>query len=389
MIPKTLESGRLGTVGGTGSFRGRLKALSVVDILNFLRALNRKGLLSFLAEGMQIGLYLRDGRVVHATSARDADRLSELLLRWGVITRSQHEETMRRAAGGERIGKALVGSGGVTPRGLLEARLRQVRQIALSLFDWDSGEFVFLEGEAPEDEGITVDLSILDLLVEGIRSVRTPGLFRERMPSPDWVFEPLPVEERKVTVPLEPHEEYVLRLVDGTRTVSAITATAEFPDLETLRILFLLFSVGYLKMKAMPGRDVEEGAPGQAIDEILRRYNLMLGRVHDYMMKEVGPISEPLLEKSLREMKGEHPVLFSRASLGGDGTIDGALLQENLRGLSEGRRRATLVQGLNELLYSELLVLRRALGVEHEGRVLRAIREVSPRGGAAGAGEPR
>lgn len=359
---------------GSGQFRGRLKALSVADILIFLRGLNRNGLLSLSAQGVAIGLYLREGRVVHATSTRESDRLTELLLREGAITGAQLEVALRRAAGGERIGKALVACGAVTPRGLMEARLRQVRQIALSLFEWDAGEFVFAEGEAPSDAGLAVDLSLLDLVVLGVRALRSPALLRERMPSPDWIFEPLPAADRKVEVALEPQEEAVLRLVDGTRTLQAVVAAAEFPETETLRVLFMLFSIGYTKMKPQPGADVDDRIEGEPIEEIIRRYNGMLGRVYQYMTREIGPISEHLLVKSLRAMKGDHPILFSRASLGGDGTIDIDLIQENLRGLTPARRRETVVSGLNELLYSELLVLRRALGAEHEGRLLRTLR---------------
>lgn len=360
---------------GSGIFRGRLRALSVADILGFQRGLNRRGLLSFAAEGVVIGLYLRDGNVIHATSTRDGDRLTELLLRDGALTSAQLEVALRRAAGGERIGKALVASGAVTPRGLMEARLRQVRQIALSLFEWGSGEYVFMEGEAPPDEGLMVELPLLDLVVRGIRSLRTPAILRERISSPDWVFEPIPAAERRVTVALEPQEDSVLRLVDGTRSVEAIVAAAEFPEAETLRVLFLLFCVGYTKMKTQPGAPTGDRPEDEPIEAIVGRYNGMLGRVYQYMTREVGPISEHLLAKSLRAMKGDHPVLFSRSSLGGDGTIDPEVIQENLRGLSPARRREAVVQGLNELLYAELLVLRRTLGVEHEGRLLRTLRD--------------
>ena len=58
-------------------FRGRLKALSCADVLEFLRVLNRRGLLSLATEGASIGLYLREDRMVHATSSRSGDRLSE------------------------------------------------------------------------------------------------------------------------------------------------------------------------------------------------------------------------------------------------------------------------------------------------------------------------
>ena len=360
----------------TGSFRGRLKALSIADILEFLRGLNRAGLLSVATESMAIGLYLGRQKVVHATSTRDADRLTEFLLRAGRIDQEAYDAVMRRAAAGQRIGKALVDTGALSPRDLMEARRALSRQIALSLFEWDSGEFVFFEGEEPHEEGMEVELPILDLIVEGVRSVRTLSLFGERMPSPDWVFAEIPPAARKVEAALEPQEEHVLRLVDGRRTVAAIAEASDFSDLETRRILFLLFSIGYLKMDAHAEADDEVSR--EEIGGIVQHYNALLGQVHHALMRDVGPIGEHLLAKALREMRGAHPVLFSRAALGGDGTLDGAVLSENLRGLSTDRRRDALVQGLNELLYSELLVLRRTLGPEQEGRILRSFRSSGP-----------
>jgi len=356
-------------------FRGRLKTLSCADILEFLLVLNRRGLLSFSAEGATIGLYLRDGRIVHATSTREADRLSDLVLRRELITREQYDQVMRHAAAGEKLGKALVERGGLTPRGLMEARLHQVTRIAVSLFEWEDGEFIFVEGEEAGDEGVEVDLPIAAALVEGIRSVRNPALFRRRMPFDWWVFEAIPEGERRLAVSLEPHEVYVLRLVDGRRTVGAIGAQSEFGEPETLRTLFLLFIVGCLKMKAQPGSEDGDAAAAGGLAGIVRRYNDMFGMVYQYLMKEVGPISEHLLARSLRELEGVYPVLFHRASLGGDGTVDADLLQENVRSLSGPPGRSVLIQGLNELLYAELYVLRKTLGPQHEGRILRAFRE--------------
>jgi len=357
------------------TFRGRLKALSLADILEFLRVLNRKGLLTVTTEGTTINLYLRSGAVVTGDSTRASDRLTELLLRWGRLNREQYEDTMRRAAGGERIGKALIAGGHLTPRDLMEARLRQVKLIALSLFEWESGEFVFVEGEECHDSGLEVHLPITDLIVEGIRSLRAPSLFKRRMPSPDWVLEPIPEVDRKTEVALESHEESVLRLVDGVRSIGEIAEISEFPELETLRVLFLLLSIGYMKAKAQAGPDAEDEAARQEIFGIVEGYNRMFGQVYQYLMREVGPISEHLLLKSLHELEGAYPVLFNHATLGGDGTMDSALLQENLSRLGATPKRELLVQGLNELLYAELLILRKTLGAEHEGRILKAFRE--------------
>jgi len=58
-----------------------LKALSSADILEFLRVLNRKGLLTLATDGTTINLFLRAGAVVHATSTRASDRLTDWLHR--------------------------------------------------------------------------------------------------------------------------------------------------------------------------------------------------------------------------------------------------------------------------------------------------------------------
>ncbi|HEU4402325.1 MAG TPA: DUF4388 domain-containing protein [Candidatus Polarisedimenticolia bacterium] len=370
------------------SIRGRLKALSIADLLEFLRHLNRPGLLSVTAEGTAIGLYLSAGRVVHATSTCDADRLTSLLLRWGWLSPEQHDETMRRAAGGERIGKALVQSG-LAPRRLMEARLRQVRGIAGSLFEWDAGEFVFLEGETPPEEGITVDLSLTEVVVEGIRSVRNLRLFRERLPSRDWVFEAIPAGERRVSVPLQPHEEYVLNLADGTRTIGEIHEVSEFPELETLRVLFLLYVTGCARAKAQTGADTIQDEARDEVTGMVQRYNARLALLYRHLAREVGPITDHLLMNSLRALQESRPALFARATLGGDGTIDGERLLESLRGIGAGQRREALIEGLNELLYSEMLIVRKVLGPEHEKRILRAFGDLDADAGVpvVGGGE--
>jgi len=367
-------------------FRGRLKALSCADILDFLRVLNRRGLLSFSGEGASIGLYLRDGRIVHASSTRSSDRLSDLLVRWGLISSEQYDLVMRRAAGGERLGKALVDGGGLSPRDLVQARLRQVAQIAVSLFEWEDGEFVFSEGESPPDEGVEVGLPIDTVLVEGIRSVRNLALFRRRMPFDDWIFEAIPGAEGRRGVVLDPHEAYVLRLVDGRRSLGEIGATSEFGEPETLRSLFLLFILGCLKMKGQAPAEAGAGA-SDGLDGIVRRYNDMFGLVYQYLMKEVGPISDHLLGRALRDLEGSHPALFHRASLGGDGTVDPGLLRQNLGAHARHPQRDALIEGLNELLYAELLIVRKTLGPQHEGRILRVFKDARlqepPAGGPA------
>ena len=57
-----------------------------------------------------------------------------------------------------------------------------------------------------------------------------------------------------------------------------------------------------------------------------------------------------------------------------DGSLDEAAVERNLAHLPEESRRSTLVDALNELLYADLLAVKRTLGADHETAIVRELR---------------
>lgn len=357
-----------------GSFSGRLKALSISDVLEFLRVLNRRGVLILREGGREVSAQVRDGHITALVSNQDVGILSEFLLRMGWITPEQHEAVAERERNGERPARVLIESGALTPKGVWEALRKQAQQIMNELFEWERGEFQFKEGQEIPGSSMDLGLPILEVVGEGIRSVRNTGLFVERMPSDQSVFESIPTAERKNSLPLEPHERYVLALVDGERSLTEVVRCSELGRMETLRVVFLLFSTGYLKMRAFPAP--APGASEQGLLPLIRRYNEMFAFLHGYLVKEVGPIGEAILSRYLVDQRKQQPALLSEQKLGRDGTLDERLLQKSLRELGNGSGSERLVDGLNELLYAELLAIRRTLGSQHEGRAVQGLREL-------------
>ncbi len=357
-----------------GNFSGRLKALSISDVLEFLRVLNRCGILVLRDSDRQVSLQVREGVVVAAASRGDAGSLAGFLLREGQLTREQFESLQERERNGERVGRVLIEAAILTPKGMWEALRRQARAMVLDLFEWEQGDFQFREGEGVTGSGLEVGLPILDLIAEGIRSVRQVRLFSQRMPSGSSVFEPIPAAERKVSLPLEPHERYVLDLIDARRSLSQVTQASEIGEPETLRVIFLLFSVGYLKMRALQPAPAE--VPDAEALSLLRRYNEMFGFLLHYLVKEVGPIGEAVMGRYFEDQRKSQGALLSGQRLGRDGTLDEGLLLRNLSSLEDGNRMEKLVDGLNELLYAELLAVRRTLGANHEGRAVQGLRDL-------------
>ena len=102
----------------------------------------------------------------------------------------------------------------------------------------------------------------------------------------------------------------------------------------------------------------------------------MFTYIFSYMMKEVGPIAEHVLEKYLREVREANDLLLHKVTLTKDGTLSEEPLLRNVQMLSGKSQLEALVKGLNEFLYSGQLAVKRTLGADHEAIVIRRLNEI-------------
>ena len=355
-----------------GGLKGQISELPVPDILQHLRQSQATGILTLVAGGARKALYLKDGRVVFASSNLPNDRLGEILLREGKITVEEYEASIKAITKGKRQGKVLVEMGALSPKDLWEGVQFQVKEIVYTVFQWDEGQFHFEESTLPEKERITVDLDIQDLILAGLRRVDAGGRLQSRYPETDSVLErALP----DVPSPLEPYETHVLRLIDGERSVLDICRESEIGDNETMKVLYALVATGVARVKGKKVVTLDQDfVPVDTIYSVLDSFNQMYSHIFKYMVREVGPIAENVLEKYLGTLRDGRKDVFGGVKLQKDGTLDVAVVERNLSKFPEEQRRSLLVDGLNELLYAELLAIKRTLGAEHEAAIVKALK---------------
>jgi Domain of unknown function (DUF4388) len=356
-----------------GGLKGVLSQLPLPDILQHLRLASVTGILSLVAGGARKALYVKDGRVVFASSNLPNDRLGEILLREGKITIEEYETSIKAISKGKRQGKVLVEMGALSPKDLWEGVQFQVKEIVYSTFQWDDGQFHFEESSLPEKERITVDLDIMDLILVGIRRVDASGPMQQRYPDGDMLLERVGDEVPRA---LEPYEVHVLRLVDGERSVLEVCRESEIGDNETQKVLYALFATGLVRAKGKKVYALDQDfVPEDTLYTVLNSFNQMYGYVFRYMVREVGPIAENVLEKYVGGLRESRKDVFGSVKLQKDGTIDPAVVERNLNRFPEDQRRGLLVDALNELLYAELLAVKRTLGAEHEASIVRAFKD--------------
>lgn len=362
-----------------GTFKGRISPLNLTEILKFLKESGKTGLLRAETDGAARALYVRRGCVIAAESSDPSESLIAILRAEGGLDATLGAACEARAAGGGRPGRALVELQAVTPAGLWEWTQRRARRVALRLIASSSGSFAFEEGVLPPPDWMLADLDISDVVLTTLRELEDGPLLASRLPEPEAIFELAPWSDGGEPPPLLPHERYVLGLVNGRRTAGEVLRMSELGDAATRRILCLMFLVGCVRHRR---DEALEGAPLPGEDSIgemrtvIRAYNDMFGFVYGYMIKEVGPIAEHVLDKYLREVRDANLALLAKVALGKDGTLAEDLLVRNLQLVRGRNRRELLVGGLNEYLYSGLLAVKRTLGADHEATVIRRLKEI-------------
>jgi hypothetical protein len=359
----------------SGTLRGRLSQVSLPQVFTRLQSSKRIGVLSLVNAGVHKSMYFKEGRVVFAASSLTQDRLGEVLLRGGKISADEYLRLENHIRGGQRMGKALVESGVLSPKDLWWAIEQQVQEIVWSLFSWEDGYFHFEEDDRPNREKITVNLDIDALIVEGIRRIDGSGPIRDHYVDVEAV---LVKTDKTLPMEAEPHEQHVLDLVDETRTVSDICGESEIGEAQTQKVLHTFISVGVLRVKGVEETPIEESEEETADNygEMVELYNEMYRYLFRHMSAEVGPIAEIILEKYLNELKDRPDSLFDRVRLQRDGSLDPREIEKNVLELQGVSRQNVLVEALNELLYAELLAVKRTLGASHESQLIQVFRQM-------------
>jgi hypothetical protein len=137
------------------------------------------GVLNIVGSGCERSFHLREGRVVFATSNSIDDGLIAYLLRRGMISLRDREETAKRLLSNKRVGQILLEMGVIEEEELSKLVREHLCEILFDTFRWEEGEWVWVAGDPPTVEGIVLDRSVEDLVFTGLRRVNSWSRVRE------------------------------------------------------------------------------------------------------------------------------------------------------------------------------------------------------------------
>ena len=227
-------------------------------------------------------VYFEEGRVVGATSAAPAERVEEVALRLGLLTREQHRQAVPAVAGlaTRRAALALLDGGFLKPEELTRLVRRRTEEVVFALFGEPSGPFRFAPARVPPEERIALDRPTLRLAVEGVRRRWLEPRLAPLLGEAATLLSPAPRAPPAAAMGLDAAEARVLSLADGLRSLDEILAGSPLDPLSTRQLLAAFVAAGALvpRFQGGPARF----PAGRAIDLARLREKLDLVRRADY-----------------------------------------------------------------------------------------------------------
>ena len=267
---------------------GQLEQLEVPRLLWKLSRAGFTGTVTLARGRVEKRLWFQAGNLGFARSNLGHDRLTDGLLRRGLLTRTQYDAARRLAAKEpRRAGQLLVEAGFLKPDELPRVLREHLIRIIDSTFAWTEGRWWIVPGERC-DEPLLLDRSTAQILLEGVRARMDAAQLWALVGGPRQ-FARL---EREVVeggfgrladeLGLTPSEESLLARLDGRHSLEDLIAEPPVDELELLDLVYALHVLELVDLtgerQAQPKVEVERSQ----VDRARIGARLELAREGDY-----------------------------------------------------------------------------------------------------------
>ncbi len=242
------------------AIKGSLAEASLPEVIQLLSYSLKSGCLS-ITDGTNLGnIFIKDGKIIHATLMKRKFRLGDSMIEKKVLQGELLKQALKkqRAKKGMRLGEILIEMDAISRRDLEQELTRQVEEAVQTMLGWDKGYFNFETGLLPSPSEHTVVIAAQDLLLGGARLTDDWHKIKDRIPSPETVLSSRQnVKDFDLTEP----ERIILSTVDGVKTVDDIVKGSGLDYRTACKALYVLLVAGLIER---PKRATE--APPERID---------------------------------------------------------------------------------------------------------------------------
>jgi hypothetical protein len=242
---------------------GNLRTMDLPEILQWASRGRKTGTLRIERRSIQKQVMFQEGDIYSSTSNDPREYLGQYLIREQLLSEEQlFRVLLRQEAENLPLGVLLVEDRLLGQDALRRLLQTKAEESIYDLFLWPDGAFEFHEGNIPASLTVHLDLSVTDVVLEGIRRVDEWNRIRAVFPSARTTFQ-------ATGVPLgESAEKRALELAASGKTLAEISLELRRSEFDAATLLFELHQKGVLSVLD-PGEEKRQADPVGAIKDLL------------------------------------------------------------------------------------------------------------------------
>src|SRR6266511_1502883 len=169
--------------------QGNLSTMNVADLLQFLAAGRKTGMLKFDRAPIVKQIYFENGIIIGSNSNDPKEYLGQLLIHYGKLDEPQLRAALQtqRQSGG-RLGEILVYTGVLPEADVLEILRIRTLDVIYDLFLWEEAHFELYD-EPPPDYFIRIEVQPTKVIMDGAYRIDEWKCYRSQIPSDRAVLE--------------------------------------------------------------------------------------------------------------------------------------------------------------------------------------------------------
>ncbi|MEJ5165819.1 MAG: DUF4388 domain-containing protein, partial [Thermoanaerobaculia bacterium] len=220
----------------------------VIPILGEIFRGRQTGALRLDSESGTRVFYFKDGELISIGTTIEKEKIDEILLKEGKITREHIKEALERSNSFAQIGKQLISFGFLKGQELEDALKKQANIVLYNVLKEGSGKISFIEGHEPTRTDVfyyPTHLWLLDFLM-GIEEREI--IFKLLPPLNSYIARQPEVEEFLEILPWDEEDKELVRKLNGTFTLAEATSYSRKKEMDTYKKLAFLNSFGVLNV---------------------------------------------------------------------------------------------------------------------------------------------
>ena len=249
---------------------GDLATTDVATLFATLHAAGFSGAVTLARGDGDKTLYFDAGMPISARSTFAHDRLPDLLLREGIITREGYARARDLLPGGRTVAQKLVELGLVKSSELFATVRRYVEEILYSCYGWERGRYRLAHVEPPTEDRVRLGAHPWALFVEGVRRKYSLERLVELVGPPETVLAPTTLLARALDeAAITAAERARAELIDGERSLAELALGAVGPPLGETALYALAWSLVAIGAARLGAVEAQPGVGVRAVPTLV------------------------------------------------------------------------------------------------------------------------